>query len=50
MAQAIGFPIGATAFLSIDKRGAIQLMRMGLTPPRRLRVAKTTRPPCVRWT
>jgi hypothetical protein len=37
---AIGFPIGATAFLSTDKRGDITLTRMGLTRPRRLRVMK----------
>ena len=38
--KAIGFPIGATAFLSTDKRGDITLTRMGLAPPRRLRVLK----------
>jgi hypothetical protein len=38
--KAIGFPIGATAFLSTDKRGDITLTRMGLTRPRRLRVMK----------
>jgi hypothetical protein len=41
MGQAIGFPIGATAFLSTDKRGAITLRRMGLTRPRKLRVVKS---------
>ena len=38
--KAIGFPIGAKAFLSTDKRGDITLTRMGLTRPRRLRVLK----------
>ena len=38
--KAIGFPIGATAFLSTDKRGDITLTRLGLTRPRRLRVMK----------
>ena len=39
--KALGFPIGAAAFLSTDKRGDIMLTRMGLTRPRRLRVLKT---------
>jgi hypothetical protein len=38
--KAIGFPIGATAFLSTDKRGDIKLTRMGLKRPRKLRVLK----------
>ena len=38
--KAIGFPIGATAFLSTDKRGDITLRRMGVSVPRRLRVVK----------
>ena len=38
--KAIGFPIGAKAFLSTDKQGDIQLTRMGLKRPRRLRVTK----------
>jgi hypothetical protein len=38
--KAIGFPIGATAFLSTDKRGDITLTRMGLVRPRKLRIAK----------
>jgi hypothetical protein len=38
--KAIGFPIGAKAFPSTDKRGDITLTRMGLTRPRRLRVSK----------
>jgi hypothetical protein len=38
--KAIGFPIGATAFLSTDKRGDITLTRMGLTRPRKFRVVK----------
>ena len=38
--KAIGFPIGATAFLSTDQRGDITLRRMGVTVPRRLRVVK----------
>jgi hypothetical protein len=39
--KAIGFPIGATAFLSTDKRGGITLTRMGLTRPRKLCVVKS---------
>jgi hypothetical protein len=38
--KAIGFPIGAKAFLSTDKRGDITLTRIGLVRPRRLRVLK----------
>ena len=38
--KAIGFPIGAKAFLSTDKRGDITLTRMGLTRPRKLRILK----------
>ncbi len=38
--KAIGFPIGAKAFLSTDKHGDITLTRMGLKRPRRLRVLK----------
>ena len=38
--KAIGFPIGAKAFLSTDKRGDITLTRMGLRRPRRLRLVK----------
>jgi hypothetical protein len=38
--KAIGFTIGAKAFLSSDKHGDIQLTRMGLKRPRRLRVVK----------
>jgi hypothetical protein len=38
--KAIGFPIGAKAFLSTDKRGDITLTRMGLVRPRKLRIAK----------
>ena len=41
--KAIGFPIGATALLSTDKQGDIQLTRMGLKRPRKLRVLKATR-------
>jgi hypothetical protein len=40
MAEASGFPIGAKAFLSTNKRD-ITLTRMGLAQPRKLRVAKT---------
>ena len=39
--KAIGFPIGAKAFLSTDKRGDITLTRMGLARPRKLRVVKS---------
>jgi hypothetical protein len=38
--KAIGFPIGATAFLSTDQRGDITLRRLGVSVPRRLRVVK----------
>ncbi len=38
--KAIGFPIGAKAFLSTDKRGDITLTRMGLKRPRKLRILK----------
>ena len=38
--KVIGFPIGAKAFLSTDKRGDIALTRIGLTRPQRLRVLK----------
>ena len=38
--KATGFPIGAKAFLSTDKRGDITLTRMGLRRPRRLRLVK----------
>jgi hypothetical protein len=38
--KAIGFPIGAKAFLSTDKRGDITLTRLGLARPRKLRVVK----------
>jgi hypothetical protein len=41
--KAIGFPIGATAFLSTDARGDIKLTRMGLKRPRKLRIVKATR-------
>ncbi|HEX5123336.1 MAG TPA: hypothetical protein VFV97_08810 [Rhodanobacteraceae bacterium] len=38
--KAIGFPIGAKAFLSTDKQGDITLTRLVLTWPRKLRIAK----------
>ena len=38
--KAIGFPIGAKAFLSTDTRGDITLTRMGIARPRKLRVLK----------
>jgi hypothetical protein len=38
--KAIGFPIGATAFLSTDQRGDITLRRLGVSVPRRLKVVK----------
>jgi hypothetical protein len=38
--KAIGFPIGATAFLSTDKRGDITLRRLGVSVPQRLRIVK----------
>jgi hypothetical protein len=39
--KAIGFPIGAKAFLFTDKRGDIQRTRMGLKRPHRVRVMKS---------
>ena len=47
--KAIGFPIGAKAFLSTDKQGDIQLTRMGLKRPRRLRVVRRNRDAAERW-
>ena len=41
--KAIGFPIGATAFLSTDKHGDITITRLGLSRPKRLRVMKASR-------
>jgi hypothetical protein len=41
--KTIGFPIGAKAFLSTDKQGDIQLTRMGLKRPKRLRIVKASR-------
>jgi hypothetical protein len=41
--KAIGFPIGATAFLSTDTRGDIKLTRLGLKRPRKLRIVKADR-------
>jgi hypothetical protein len=38
--KAIGFPIGAIAFLSTDTRGDIKLTRMGLKRLRKLRIIK----------
>jgi hypothetical protein len=38
--KAIGFPVGAKAFLSTDKRGDIALTRMSLARPRKIRIAK----------
>jgi hypothetical protein len=38
--KAIGFPIGATAFLSTDPRGDITLRRLGVSAPKRLRIVK----------
>jgi hypothetical protein len=38
--KAIGFPIGAKAFLSTGKRSDITLTRMRLKRPRRLRLLK----------
>jgi hypothetical protein len=40
IAESRRLPIGATAFLSSDRRGDIALTRMGLTRPRKLRVVK----------
>ena len=47
--KAIGFPIGATAFLSTDQRGDITLRRLGVSVPRRLGIVKAkTQPPSER--
>ena len=40
--KAIGFPIGATAFLSTDKHGDISLRRLGIALPKKLRIVKAT--------
>jgi hypothetical protein len=38
--KAVGFRIGATAFLCTDKYGDITLTRLGLKRPRRLKIVK----------
>jgi hypothetical protein len=39
--KALGFPIGASAFLTTDHRGEIVLSRLGTKLPRRLRIVAT---------
>jgi hypothetical protein len=41
--EAIGFPIGAAAYLTADQQGEIRLTRLGLRLPRRLRIRRTPR-------
>ena len=41
--KAAGFPIGASAYLTTDKRGELAISRLGLGLPRRLRVRSTPR-------
>jgi hypothetical protein len=39
--KAAGFPIGAAAYLTADRRGELALNRIGLGFPRRLRIRAT---------
>jgi hypothetical protein len=41
--KAAGFPIGASAYLTADRRGELALNRLGLGFPRRLRIRATPR-------
>jgi hypothetical protein len=41
--KACGFPIGAGAYLTTDRRGELALNRIGLGFPRRLRIRATPR-------
>ena len=41
--KAVGFPIGASAILTTDRRGEIALTRLGLGLPRRLYIRATPR-------
>lgn len=41
--KAAGFPIGASAYLTTDRRGELALHRLGLGFPRRLRIRATPR-------
>jgi hypothetical protein len=41
--KAAGFPIGAAAYLTADRRGELALNRVGLGFPRRLRIRATPR-------
>jgi hypothetical protein len=41
--KAAGFPIGAAAYLTADRRGELALSRVGLGFPRRLRIRATPR-------
>ena len=40
--KALGFPIGASAFLTTHARGELTLRRLGLRLPARLRIVGTT--------
>ena len=41
--DAIGFPVGSSAYLTTDARGELSLSRLGLRLPRRLTVRTTPR-------
>ena len=41
--KAAGFPIGAAAYLTADRRGELAMIRVGLGFPRRLRIRATPR-------
>jgi hypothetical protein len=36
--KTVGFPIGAAAYLTTDRRGELTLHRLGLSLPRRVRI------------
>ena len=41
--KAVGFPIGAAAYLTTDRRGELTLHRLGLSFPRRVRILAANR-------
>jgi hypothetical protein len=41
--KAAGFPIGSNAYVMTDARGEIALHRIGIRPPRKLRIVATRR-------
>jgi hypothetical protein len=41
--KAAGFPIGTNAYVTTDARGEIALHRLGIRPPRKVRVVATRR-------